>query len=132
MVAVVVVGAPTKMRKKIYVGIFLIMSFVPFFSDMGTAHAASILENLTGKPSSDPYIVTTLIINLTNLLFTLVGIGAVLMVIWGGFSMVTSAGDPEKVKRAKTILTAAVVGLAIVIASKGIVLFLTNTIGGMF
>lgn len=50
---------------------------------------------------------------------------ALLIIVWGGFQIVTSSGDPQKVQEGKSKLTAAIVGLLFIIFS----LFLLRFIG---
>ncbi len=66
--------------------------------------------------------------HLINLFSVVVGIVAVVMVIYGGFRYVTSGGKQESVTNAKNTLLYAVVGLVIVALSQAIVHFvLRNT-----
>lgn len=60
----------------------------------------------------------------------LAGIIAVAMLIWGGVLLVTSAGDPQRVENGRKAITAAVVGLAIVISSYAIVYLFVTLLGG--
>jgi hypothetical protein len=53
-----------------------------------------------------------------------VGLFAVMMFIYGGFTMLTSGGNPEKVKKAKDTLAWAVLGLATIILSGAAVRYL--------
>ncbi len=54
----------------------------------------------------------------TNWIFYIITIIAVLMIIYGGFVYITAAGDPTKATQAKSILTFAVIGLAIALIAK--------------
>ena len=57
-----------------------------------------------------------------------VGIGggiALIFIIYGGFMVITSKGDPERVQKGKEMLTSAVAGLLFIVFS----LFLLNLIG---
>ncbi len=58
------------------------------------------------------------IYSVTNWVFFLLTILAVLMIIYGGFIYITAAGDPAKATKAKGILTFAVIGLAIALLAK--------------
>lgn len=53
-------------------------------------------------------------------LITLLGIVFVVLFVYGGFVWMTAQGNEEKIKKAKNILTSAVVGLVIVFASYAI------------
>jgi hypothetical protein len=57
-----------------------------------------------------------------------VGIASVIMIVIGGFSYVTSAGNPEKAASAKKRIIYALVGLAITALAWAIVGFVTNNI----
>lgn len=55
---------------------------------------------------------------------------AVIMIVWGGFNLLTSRGDQGKIKRGKDILTWTVVGLAIIFLSSGLVDFIRSILAG--
>lgn len=70
----------------------------------------------TGKSS-----LFTLVENIINLLLTIIGIIAVIMIVIGGIRYTTSAGDPGQTKSARDTIIYAVVGLVIAIMSYGLV-----------
>jgi len=51
------------------------------------------------------------------------GVVAIALILYGGFSYMTSAGNPEKVEKAKRILRNAIIGLLIIITSFAIAQF---------
>lgn len=57
----------------------------------------------------------------------IVGIIAVIMIIWGGLRYITSGGDSGKVGNAKSSLIYAIIGLIIVALAQFIVHFVLNT-----
>jgi|GEM_PF-2516124 hypothetical protein len=63
------------------------------------------------------------VINLAVLLSALV---AVVLIVVSGYGFMTSAGDPEKVKKAQGTLTAAIVGMIIVFMARMIVGFVLD------
>ena len=65
--------------------------------------------------------------NIVNLFSVVVGIIAVLMIIFGGFKYITSGGDSGNVSGAKNTLIYAIVGLVIVALAQFIVRFVLNT-----
>jgi uncharacterized membrane protein len=71
---------------------------------------------------------TTVIANLVKVLLTLVGIVFVALVIYGGFSYLTSGGNEEKIKKGKNTLKAAVIGLVIIITSYTITYFIAGAL----
>ncbi|MFH0740146.1 MAG: hypothetical protein V1819_03515, partial [bacterium] len=58
------------------------------------------------------------IYNVTNWIFFILTILVVLMIIYGGFVYITSAGDPAGATKGKAILTYAIIGLAIALIAK--------------
>lgn len=62
-----------------------------------------------------------------NIFSVIVGIVAVVMVIYGGFRYVTSGGKQESVTNAKNTLLYAVIGLVIVALSQAIVHFVLKS-----
>jgi hypothetical protein len=54
----------------------------------------------------------------TNWVFYIMTLVAVLMIVFGGFTYITAAGDPAKAGKGKTILTYAIIGLAIALIAK--------------
>lgn len=48
-----------------------------------------------------------------NILLSLVGIVSVIMLIWGGITYSSSAGNPSKVELAKRVIIAAIIGLVL-------------------
>lgn len=53
----------------------------------------------------------------------LLGLIAVIMILVGGFKWMTAGGNEEKIESAKKLLTAAIVGLIIVLLAWAIVIF---------
>lgn len=66
---------------------------------------------------------------IVNLISIVVGIVAVIMIIFGGFRYITSGGDSGKVGNAKNSLIYAIVGLIIVALAQLIVRFVLNQSG---
>jgi len=81
-----------------------------------------------GSGSTD---MNALIKNIINIFSWIVGIAAVIMVIWGGFSFITSSGDPQKAAKARNTILYALIGLVIVVMAQLIVRFVVGlfTIG---
>jgi heme/copper-type cytochrome/quinol oxidase subunit 2 len=66
--------------------------------------------------------------SIVNILSAVVGVIAVIMIIIAGFRFVTSAGNPESAKAARSTIMYAVIGLVVVALAQVIVRFvLTNT-----
>jgi hypothetical protein len=70
---------------------------------------------------------TNLAKKVVNIFSILVGIVAVIMIIYGGFRYITSGGDSGNVGNAKNTLIFAIVGLIIVALAQFIVHYVLNT-----
>lgn len=58
---------------------------------------------------------------ITNWVFYIGIILAPLMIIIGAFMFLTSAGEPDKVRRAKKLIIWTIIGLAVILFSKGLI-----------
>jgi len=87
---------------------------------------------VTGETEA-PYITLDIWIMLTkaiNWLFGLVIAVAAIMLIWAGFTYVTSAGNAEKMKTALNSVIYALIGIAIAILAKGLIYMVCGFVGG--
>lgn len=71
--------------------------------------------------------VNDMIATIINVFSVIVGVVAVIMIIYGGFRYITSGGDSGNVGTAKNTILYAVVGLIIVALAQVIVQFVLNT-----
>lgn len=67
------------------------------------------------------------VLNIIQLLLGLMTLIAVVLIIYAGFVWLTAAGNEESVEKAKRIISAAVVGLIIVLLAWAIVIFVART-----
>lgn len=86
-------------------------------------NAANGVNDCTSKPTTslDDTIATVI-----NVLSSLVGVIAVIMIIIGGYRYITSGGASDKVTSAKNTLLYAVIGLVIVALAQVIVKFVLH------
>ncbi len=70
--------------------------------------------------------INTLITQIINVFSIIVGIVAVIMMIYGGFRYITSGGDSGNVTSAKNTILYAIIGLIIVALAQFIVKFVLN------
>lgn len=68
-------------------------------------------------------------INVAKFLFGIIGALALGMFVYGGFVLILSQGNPEKVKQGTGIMIAAVTGLAIAFGAYFLVRFLSGVVG---
>ena len=93
-------------------------------ADTGGVDAIGTAVGLEG---TDP---RTIAANVINVVLGFLGIIAVVLIIYAGFLWMTAAGNDDKVTTAKSLMTAAVIGLVIILAAFGIAQFvLTSLIG---
>ena len=70
--------------------------------------------------------VNRIVVLVIDILSTIVGIVAVIMIIWGGFKYITSGGDSGNIGTAKNTILFAIVGLIIVAMAQGIAVFVLD------
>ncbi|OGF21663.1 hypothetical protein A2316_01235 [Candidatus Falkowbacteria bacterium RIFOXYB2_FULL_38_15] len=123
------------MKKKILVGLMcltLLCMALPYaVSAQGEADEVFGLDVVgeegglseTLGDTADPRVVASRIINIA---LGFLGIIAVVLVLYGGFMWMTAAGNEERVTKAKQILTAALIGLVIIIMAWGLTQFVMD------
>lgn len=90
------------------------------FGDTGIGYGA-----YTGLSGQDLRIT---IANIIRTAMGLLGIIAVLIVLYGGFKWMTAAGSEEKVGEAKKIITSGIIGLIIIISAYAIASFVVTNL----
>jgi hypothetical protein len=67
--------------------------------------------------------------NILMAMIPLIGIISFITILFGGFTILTSAGNPEGIKKGGQTITLAIVGLALAIISWLILVFFQNITG---
>lgn len=83
-------------------------------------------SGLQGSTASADDAVQVLITNAISFLYLV----AVVFALWGGFNILTAGGDEEKVKKGKTILIQAAIGLVVIFLASSIVKWIVGSILG--
>lgn len=78
------------------------------------------MKNELKLPDKSPVDIT---IRVIQWVLGLLGLVAVIMILFGGFMWMTAAGNEERIKKAKTILTSAIIGMIIIMLSWALVTF---------
>lgn len=73
---------------------------------------------------------TTTIANMFSWVVGIAGLVSVIFIVIGGISYVTSAGNPDQIKKAKSTILYALIGLIIVALAEMLTAFITNIIKG--
>lgn len=84
----------------------------------------------TSGPIQNPDDILVIINNAANVVLLAGAAAMVGMVIWGSITWMTSGGNEERITKGKKILTAAFIGLGIVLLSKVLVVSYIELIGG--
>ncbi len=71
----------------------------------------------------------TLAIKITQYLFSIIGGVSLVMFVYGGFILILSQGNEEKISQAKDILVAVVIGLLIAFGGYILIKFLASAVG---
>lgn len=74
---------------------------------------------------SDPRLIAARVI---NVILGVLGTIATVLVFYAGFLWMTAAGNDEQITKAKSIMSAAVIGLVVILASYSISTFFVNNI----
>ncbi len=109
--------------KKIVFGLMAItLLVVPM-----TVSAITVDSNLSGTLDLGSADLEDTVIKIIQWALGLLGLVAVVMILIGGFQWMTAGGNEEKVASAKKIISAAVIGLIIVLLAWAIVIFVVST-----
>jgi len=87
---------------------------------------ANVDSELKGSEDSADGAVQVIIANAITFLYLI----AVVFALWGGFNILTAGGDEEKVKKGKTILIQAAIGLVVIFLAASIVSFVIERLLG--
>lgn len=86
-----------------------------------------------GVTIPNPLLLDTITGVLDKIMTYLIMVGApivAIMVIYGGFQILTAGGEPEKFTTGRKTILYAVIGYGIIILSKGVTLILKQLLGG--
>ena len=83
-------------------------------------------DSRTDEPGNDG--VVAFLGEVVSILSIIVGIASVIAVIIGGLFYITSAGDPQKLTRARNTIIYAVIGIAVAAVSQLIILFVLDRV----
>ncbi len=89
--------------------------------------AYTIADDIGGSVGLGTADLKTTVINIISWVLGILALVAVVMIIIGGFQWLTAAGNEEKIEKAKKVISAAVIGLIIVLLAWAIVIFVAGT-----
>lgn len=125
-------GDPSKVAKgkktltQAFIGLAIVMCASIIMSSIRIALAVNgDISNCVEANCADP---NSMITKLIQWVIGISGVVAVVFIIIGGISYITSSGDPNKIKQAKNTILYAVIGLVIVALAEVITAFVSSTI----
>lgn len=99
----------------------------PVVSHAQTAATTFSIESIGGQLGLGNADLKTTVLNIIRLVLGLMTLIAVVMIIYGGFVWLTAAGNEDNVDKAKKIISAAVIGLIVILLAWAIVIFVSKT-----
>jgi hypothetical protein len=91
----------------------------------GNTDIQTNVQNSTGLGNRDPREIAASVI---RVVLGFLGIIAVLIILYAGFLWMTAAGNDDKISTAKSMMSAGVIGLIIILAAFGIATFVMNAL----
>jgi TRAP-type C4-dicarboxylate transport system permease small subunit len=110
-----------KISTKVVSGLMMVALLAPFAA---SALTIETVGNTIGLGTAD---LKDTVVNIIQWVLGLLGLIAVIMILIGGFQWMTAGGNEEKVASAKKIISAAVIGLIVVLLAWAIVIFVVQT-----
>lgn len=102
----------------VFIGVLFLV-----FPALAQQDALAQLGAQSGLPQTS---LPILIARIIRVVLGVIGIVLVVLIVYGGFLWMTSAGEPEKVSKAKMVLQNAVIGFVIIMSSFGITQFILS------
>jgi|SRR3989344_1442632 len=115
--------------------VVLMLALVPVF--VGYAQTGPGPDSIFGRDQQNipgqfvrATSLSALINQILRILLSIVGLIALLFLVWGGFKYISAGGDEEAVGKAKQTIMNALIGLAIVILGYALVVIVYNVVAG--
>ena len=89
----------------------------PAAADQTLLQSQEGFSDMSSVFGGTPQDLRTIVARIINVVLGLLGVVFVVLIIFGGFQYMTSAGNEEKTKKATDILKAALIGLIIILAA---------------
>lgn len=95
------------------------------YASLGTTINEQI-TSLQGNNTVSSDAITKAIVNIATPISV---VCVVLLLVYGGFLMMSSKGDPDKLQEAKQIITNAVIGFVVILLCVAVLLLISKTLG---
>ncbi len=128
----IVTLARNKKTAGVFLAIFLfavVVACIPHatFAQSSADPTGLKLASSTGLSTVD---IRTYVALIIRAFFGLLGLIAVVLVMYAGLLWMTAQGNPEQIEKAKKLLASAVIGLAIILSAYAIAMFIVNALTG--
>jgi cytochrome bd-type quinol oxidase subunit 2 len=118
---------------KIKIIFFNIFLFLIFFSFVSAQNLKDAFGNAKEAAQQGSYItdkegdlLTGSLNNIINIVLSLLGIIFIILMIYGGITYMLARGNEDQTKKAKALITQAIIGLVIVLTAYAITYFIFN------
>lgn len=117
--------------KKIFLTILIAFLLIPniAFAVGNLGSAVSNLQKAGEESGADESTVSDIAGTTIRVALTLVGIIFMILMVYAGYLWMTARGEEESVKKAQQIITAAIIGMVIVLSAYAITLLVTSRLG---
>lgn len=123
-----------KKNKKI-IAFVLFCCFIFGFVSLAQAQGLKDANQNTDKVAGDGgFIIDStgsaeaMVANLINIVLSIIGVFFLILMIYGGGLWMTAMGDEQKVTKAKSLITAAVIGIIVIISAYAITYFVLEKV----
>jgi heme/copper-type cytochrome/quinol oxidase subunit 2 len=90
---------------------------------------SSLSEKLQSLENANAANENDLVRIVTDIATPLSVICVVLLLIYGGYMLMSSKGDPDKLQEAKQVITNAIIGFVVILLCVAILILISNTLG---
>lgn len=118
-------------RKKILLGLLLCVHLVipnQAFAAFNLADQDSLTQAVVQQSGVSQQSVPTIVGNLAKGIFAVMGLMFFILVFYGGFIWISARGNEDQIEKSQKTITAAFIGLIIVLASYAITAYLQRII----
>jgi len=120
------------MKKKIFVLVLLAVLLTPVLALNAANNNLDLWggtqDDVSGALGLGTKDIRTTIASIINVAMGLLGIVAVVLILYGGFTWMLAGGTPDKVEKAKKIIGYGVIGLVIILCAYAIATFVINSL----
>jgi len=116
--------------------IILFLCFAPLFAQAAQSDVVNQAMNQVQKATeqaelADPVAPQSIIADVIRRILSLTGALFMVLIVYGGYIYVTAHGEDEQVQKGTKIVTAAIIGIVVVLIAYSITMFIGSRVGPM-